>query len=214
MRTIEGFRHGLAATPRRSGLVGDSRSWAIRPMVRDTGYPDSGPGQRAIAAVGLGRRAPGMVSQGSWTGGGGLARPAPPTPGEEIRLRRDGRATHGLRALLILRHREPRLGQSANRSEPTRRRTWSGRATADTDRRCHHARPHFDCRRAPTPRDISRRADPRIRARAHAEAGRDASPAPRPLRGRSAVGGRRCAQAPLVPRLFWRRRDLGAVRPW
>jgi hypothetical protein len=194
----EGRGSRLVATSRGPGLVGDGGSWAIRDGIRRPGRPGSRPGQRAIAACGVGGRAPSVVPEGGWAGGRGVAHPAAPTRSEEIRLCGGGRASHGARALRFLCRRGRHLGPGAYRSmQACERISWE-RAAADTRRRCHYARPHAARRGGSGTRCFSRSGCPRICPPSHSRPGRNAPPDSRSLRGGGAVGTRRCAKASLV----------------
>jgi hypothetical protein len=197
MRAPEGRGSRLVATSRGPSLVGDGGSWAIRDGIRRPGRLGTRSGQRAVAACGVGGRAFGVVPEGGWTGGRGVAHSAPPIRGEKIRVRSSARASHSARALRFLCRRGRRLGPGADGSmQACERISWE-RAAADTGRRRHHTGSHATRRGGPAARCSSRSAGPRIRPATHLGSGRSAPPGSRSLRGRGALGTRRCAKISL-----------------
>ena len=138
MRTVKDRKRSLVATSHRPGLAGDGRSRTLCCGIWRSRCIGACSWQCCPAARGLGGRAPGVVPEGGWAGGGGLARPAAPIRGEKVCFRSGGGASHGARALRFLRTRGRLFGPWRASGE---------RAPTDAHRRCHYPRPHASSRR-------------------------------------------------------------------
>jgi len=198
VHTLEVRGPGVAATARRPGMVGNGGSRVFRRSLRRPRRVGPGSGQRSRRTCGLGRRATGLVFEGDWLGGGGLASPAASTRSEKICLRRCRGASVGARALRFVCRGAGTSRQGASRPTQSRERARRGWAAVDARGRCDHSGPHAARRCAQDTRVVPRRRDSRVRASAHLGRKRDAAPGSRSLRGRGVLGTCRCAPESLM----------------
>jgi hypothetical protein len=197
MRPAESCECFLVATSRCPGLVGSSGTWSLRRGLRRQSHFGSGSGKCSVATCGLGGGALGMVSEGGWTGGRGMALLGTPLRGTKICLRGSGQASRGARALPLLCCRTGSLAPNGHRYGAPLTQAPRERAAAHARRRRHYARPHSARRRAQAARVLPGCGDPCIRAFAHARPGGVAPSGSRSLRRRGTVDFRRCAKASL-----------------